>query len=113
MKIQPWQKLTETEVFASFRRILRKTFVLPNGAEADFEIKQEPCAACVLALTTRDTVLLVQQFRPRPEAIQQDLPGGAVYSGEDPAQAAARELQEVEAMEKESKLFCRVARAQH
>lgn len=94
LKIQPWQKLRETEVFASFRRILRKTFVLPNGTEADFEIKQEPRAACVLALTTRDTVLLVQQFRPGPEAILLDLPGGAVYPGEDPAQAAARELLE-------------------
>lgn len=94
LKIQPWQKLTETEVFASFRRILRKTFVLPNGTAVDFEIKQEPHAACVLALTPRDTVLLVQQFRPGPEAILLELPGGAVDPGEEPVQAAARELLE-------------------
>ena len=84
----------ETEVFASFRRISRKTFVLPNGAEVDFEIKQEPRAACILALTTDDTVLLVQQFRPGPEAILLELPGGGVNPGEDPAEAAARELLE-------------------
>jgi ADP-ribose pyrophosphatase len=94
LTIQPWQKLMETDVFSSFRRISRKTFVLPNGAEADFEIKQEPRAVCVLALTTRDTVLLVQQFRPGPEAILLDLPGGGVNPGEDPAEAAARELLE-------------------
>src|SRR5712692_2087604 len=84
----------ETEVFASFRRISRKTFVLPNGTEAAFEIKQEPRAVCVLALTTRDTVLLVQQFRPGPEAILLELPGGGVNPSEDPAEAAARELLE-------------------
>jgi ADP-ribose pyrophosphatase len=84
----------ETEVFVSFRRISRKTFVLPNGTEADFEIKQEPRAACILALTTYDTVLLVQQFRPGPEAILLELPGGGVNPGEDPAEAAARELLE-------------------
>jgi len=94
LKIQSWQKRMETEVFASFRRISRKTFVLPNGTEANFEIKQEPRAACVLALTTRDTVLLVQQFRPGPEAVLLELPGGGVNPGEDPAEAAARELLE-------------------
>src|SRR5260370_38240610 len=94
LTIHPWQKRRETDVFSSFRRISRKTFVLPNGAEADFEIKQEPRAVCVLALTTRDTVLLVQQFRPGPEAILLELPGGGVNPSEDPAEAAARELME-------------------
>lgn len=84
----------EMDVFTSFRRISRKTFVLPTGAEADFEIQQEPRAACVLALTTHDTVLLVRQFRPGPEAILLELPGGGVNPDEDPASAAARELLE-------------------
>jgi ADP-ribose pyrophosphatase len=94
LTIQPWQKRTERDVFASYRRISRKTFVLPNGAEAEFEIKQEPRCVCVLALTTRQTVLLVHQFRPGPEAILLELPGGGVSPGEDPASAAARELLE-------------------
>ena len=84
----------ETIVFASFRGISRKTFVLPNGTEADFEIKLEPRCVCVLALTTRETVLLVQQFRPGPETVLLELPGGGVNAGEDPAEAAARELLE-------------------
>ncbi|GHO61989.1 hypothetical protein KSC_008810 [Ktedonobacter sp. SOSP1-52] len=94
LNIQPWQKRAETKVFAGFRHILRRTYHLPNGAEADFEIKHESYAACVLALTPHNTVLLVQQFRPGPEEILLDLPGGGVEPGEDPAQAAARELLE-------------------
>ncbi len=66
----------ETDAFTSYRRIARKTFVLPNGAEAEFEIKKEPRCVSVLVLTTRETVLLVQQFRPGPEAILLELPGG-------------------------------------
>lgn len=94
LKIQSWQKRRETNIFASYRRISRKTFVLPNGAEAEFEIKQEPRCVCVLALTTRETVLLVQQFRPGPETILLELPGGGVDASEDPASAAVRELLE-------------------
>ena len=84
----------ETEVFTGFRSVSRRTFALPNGAEADFEIKQEPHSVCVLALTPRETVLLVRQFRPGPEAVLLELPGGGVNPGEDPAEAAARELLE-------------------
>lgn len=94
LTIHSRQKRMETDVFASYRCISRKTFVLPNGAEAEFEIKQEPRCVCVLALTTRQTVLLVQQFRPGPEAILLELPGGRVSPNEDPASAAARELLE-------------------
>lgn len=82
--------MAKTDGDGSFRRISRKTFVLPNGAEANFEIKQEPRAACVLAFTTRDTVLLVQQFRPGPEAILLELLGGGVNPDEDPAEAAGK-----------------------
>ncbi len=89
-----WQKLGESQVFAGFRRILRTSFILPDGIEADFEIKQEPNTVNILALTPRNTVLLVQQFRPGPEAVLLELPGGAIDPGEEPAQAAARELLE-------------------
>jgi ADP-ribose diphosphatase len=94
LKIQAWQKLREAEIFANFRCIFRKTFLLPNGVEADFEIKQEPRTACILALTPHNTVVLVRQFRPGPEEILLELPGGGVNADEDPAQAAARELLE-------------------
>jgi ADP-ribose pyrophosphatase len=94
LTIQAWQKRMEADVFVSYRRIACKTFVLPNGAEAEFEIKQEPRCISVLALTTRETVLLGQQFHPGPEAILLELPGGGVSPGEDPAEAAARELLE-------------------
>lgn len=57
-------------------------------------MKQETNSACVLASTTRGIVLLVRQFRPGPEAVLLELPGGAVESGEEPAQTAARELLE-------------------
>lgn len=94
LTIHPWQKRMETVVFAHYRCISRKTFELPNGAEAEFEIKQEPRCVSILALTTRETVLLVHQFRPGPEAVLLELPGGGVNPTEDPAEAAARELLE-------------------
>jgi ADP-ribose pyrophosphatase len=48
----------------------------------------------VFALTEEGEVVLTRQFRPGPERVLWDLPSGFVDEGEDPADAAARELRE-------------------
>lgn len=48
----------------------------------------------VLALTPHDEVLFVRQFRHGTETVTTELPGGLVDPGEDPVQAAMRELRE-------------------
>ncbi len=50
-------------------------------------------AACV-ALTPRHTAVLAEQYRPGPERLMRELPGGAVEPGESLADGAARELAE-------------------
>ena len=48
----------------------------------------------VVALTTGDEVVLVREYRPGPEELLLELPGGAIDDGEDPLEAARRELLE-------------------
>jgi ADP-ribose pyrophosphatase len=48
----------------------------------------------ILPLTPQREVVLVRQFRPGPEALLCELPGGIVDGGEAPADAARRELLE-------------------
>jgi ADP-ribose pyrophosphatase len=48
----------------------------------------------VIALTPDDRVVLIRQFRPGTERVCLEIPGGMVDAGEDPATAAARELEE-------------------
>ncbi len=50
---------------------------------------------CVVALTERDELVLVRQYRPAVERHTLELPSGHVESGESPAESARRELAEV------------------
>lgn len=89
-----WTKVREEPLRAGFRALVRRTFRLPDGAVADFDIKQEGPCVCALALTAHNTVILARQFRPGPEMILAELPGGAVDAGETPEDAVRRELVE-------------------
>jgi ADP-ribose pyrophosphatase len=57
-------------------------------------LKKEGDAACVFALTADHRVVLARQFRPGPNEIVDELPGGAVNEGETFKETATRELLE-------------------
>jgi ADP-ribose pyrophosphatase len=92
--MRPWQKLDERPSYAGFRTILTRHFRLPDGREADFDVVSNPDTVAVLALTEAGEVILVREFRPGPERLLYELPGGAVDEGETPEDAARRELLE-------------------
>ncbi|MFA5126977.1 MAG: NUDIX hydrolase [Patescibacteria group bacterium] len=92
--IDNWKKIKEEPFKAGFRKLIKKTFQLPNNKIVDFDIKQEGPAVCVLALTKDNNVILTKQFRPGPEKILLELPGGLIDKNESPDEAAKRELLE-------------------
>ena len=89
-----WRKLEERVVYERFRRIVSRTFELPDGRAADFEVIEGPDTVALLALTSEDEVILVREFRPGPEDLILELPGGLIDEGQSPAEAAKRELLE-------------------
>jgi ADP-ribose pyrophosphatase len=89
-----WHKLEERVVYERFRRIVSRRFALPDGQEADFEVTDGPDTVAVLALTEDDQVVLVREFRPGPEELILELPGGLIDEGQTPKEAARRELLE-------------------
>ena len=93
--MRPWRKLGETLAYdGPYRRVVARTFELPNGAREVFEVKAEESIVATLALTPDSEVVLVREFRVGPEEFLLELPGGIVDAGEDAATAAARELVE-------------------
>ena len=91
--MQPWRKLREGVVYERYRRVTSRTFELPTGEIADYEVIDLLDTAIVLALAGGD-VLLVRQFRPGPEELLLELPGGVIEPGREPIEVAAAELLE-------------------
>ncbi len=69
------------------------TVRLPNGSTSTREIVKHPGASAVLALLD-GKMLVVEQFRKPLEKMQVEVPAGKLDAGEDPMEAAFRELEE-------------------
>ena len=92
--MKAWQKLSEEPQRFGRRALLRRWFMLPDGQQAEYVVMDEPRVVTILALTSENRVVLVRQYRPGPEQILLEMPGGAVEEDEEPLAAAARELLE-------------------
>ncbi len=94
-KIKKWKPLERKKIFEKYGRGVEKViFKMPDGSQADFYISKEEKPVCVLALTRDKKVILAKQFRPGPNKILMELPGGDMEKGEIPEKAMARELLE-------------------
>jgi hypothetical protein len=81
-----WQKLDERPVWSGhYRRVVSKRFRTPDGAEHEFEVKDEDDSVAILALTEKRDVLLVRQFRVGVEENLSNCPA-------EPAMPATRRL---------------------
>lgn len=74
--MQPWKLLKSQIVFDNFMKIEERTYEMPDGQTKNFYIKLTSPSVCVLALTEDNKVITVEQFRPGPNRILNELPGG-------------------------------------
>ena len=87
--------LTSEKIFdGKILHIRRDTVRLPNGQEAFREVADHPGGVCVVALDEQNRVLLVRQFRYPYKKLLREIPAGKLEYGEDPREAAIRELRE-------------------
>ena len=93
---EEWNEITvKTEPIFAGRMITLQvdTVRLPNGETSTREIVKHPGASAVLALLD-GKMLVVEQFRKPLEKLQVEVPAGKLDPGEDPMEAAFRELEE-------------------
>ena len=94
--IQPWEKLrsdtvADCHVFTVHRN-LRKSPITKTVGE--FHTISAPDWVNILALTEKDEVVMIRQYRHGIDEITWELPGGMIDQGEEPEEAARRELLE-------------------
>lgn len=92
--IKKWKKIKEESIKIGFRKVKKKTFQMPHGRMAEFDIKDEGPVVCILGLSKENKIILAQQFRPGPEEILLEMPGGGIDGEESPEDAAKREFLE-------------------
>lgn len=94
MVLENWIKLKEKPIETGRRKVLHRTYQLPEHRVDEYDIKQEGPAVYILGLTDDRNIVLAKQFRPGPERILLELPGCAVECDKSPKEAASREFLE-------------------
>lgn len=95
--MQSWKRVEPTNITkVGWRKITTKSFVMPNGSLVEFDTVHPDGQefAGILGITPEKQVVIARQFRPGPEKVMDELPGGFVDKGETPEQAARREFLE-------------------
>jgi ADP-ribose pyrophosphatase len=88
-------KLSSQEIFNGVAiHLFKDEILLPNGHTGIREIIRHPGAVCVLPLTDDGDVIFVNQFRYALNKVTLEVPAGKLEKGEDPKEAALRELSE-------------------
>ncbi|HEY3874103.1 MAG TPA: NUDIX hydrolase, partial [Candidatus Kapabacteria bacterium] len=65
-----------------------------TGKRGNFFIVHAPDWVNIIAITEENEIVMIEQFRHGSEEIELELPSGIIDDGEDPADAALRELLE-------------------
>ena len=78
----------------SILRLRVDTVELPDGKRSIREVAEHPGGVAVVALDRDDRVLTVKQYRYVFSRVMEELPAGKLEPGEDPREAALRELRE-------------------
>lgn len=91
-----WKKLGEREEKIGFKRVVYKDFEMPDGRIEEYSTWNKVGGKCIgtIAITKDGRVVVARQFRPGPEQIFDEVPGGMAEEGEDLGLAARRELRE-------------------
>jgi ADP-ribose pyrophosphatase len=84
------EKVFEGKAF----QVARVTLNDDEGVEHIRDVVEHPGAACVVPMLDKDTVVLVEQWRPGAKKALWEIPAGALEPDEDPAACATRELRE-------------------
>jgi ADP-ribose pyrophosphatase len=92
--IEAWRLLDERPGSAGYLPLVARDYRLPDGSTATWDIFGHERSVAVVAVTPGDEIVLARQYRPGPDRILDELPGGLVEPGEGVADAARRELLE-------------------
>lgn len=96
MLLTPWEVLEQRPLLEKrYLRVSEQRVRLPGGVVLDdFCLVESPSWAAMLCTTSQQELILVRQYRHGHEGSSLELPAGIIDAGEQPVDAAIRELRE-------------------
>lgn len=95
--LKPWRVAASRDLLdaSPFLKVRVESIELPDGRRIDdFYQLDMPSFACIFAETVDGRVITYRQYRHGPRCVSLAFPGGHLDPGEDPLEAAKRELLE-------------------
>lgn len=94
--VKKWKLLQSKPVFTSkWLSVLQNAYKLPDGSIVDdYYHLDRPDYVSIIAKNQNDEILIEQQYRRGVDEVLYELPAGWIEQGEEPAEAAKRELLE-------------------
>lgn len=94
--IKKWRTLKDELVFKGkifrYRQLERESTT--QTMRGSFDVLEFLDWVNIVAITAKQEIILVKQYRQGVDAVTREIPGGAIHIGEDPLVAAKRELRE-------------------
>ena len=94
--IKPWEKISSKPLgdFRVFKLRSDERVSPRTGATHDFFVLDSRDWVNVIAVTTDQKLVMIDQFRVGSDTVELEIPGGLMDPGENPVAAAVRELRE-------------------
>lgn len=92
--MQEWDLIKEEKVYDGYRKIHLRTFRQPDGTVQEFEVIKTDGGVAVLAITDDQKIVCYRTFRPGPQEVLFELPGGGIENPDKLSMEVQRELLE-------------------
>lgn len=90
-----WQQISRSNIFNSqFLQVYQDKVRLPDGSERDYFLTKKPNIVVIVATTANEEVVMIHEYKYAAGKHMTVLPAGHIEMGEDPRDAAKRELLE-------------------
>lgn len=88
-----WNVMGQRPGPSGWARVVTKSYQMPDGSQSDWDVIVADDAVAVVAVTGSDAVVLARQYRPGPDRVLDELPGGEIGARGELSETVERQVE--------------------